>query len=382
MKILHVFPFYSIKGGGGTTWLIDQLASAQASNGHEVTVLSSNQLFDTSNLNNNNSYSIVSLKSYINYFGIYFTPGLIKFSIKHLKSYDIIHLHLFRSIQNVIICYYAKWYKVPYLIDAHGSLPRHIKSKFVKKYLFDLFFGKNILKNSNKFIAENELSYKEYIEFGVKDDKISIVRPPFPIDEYEDLPEKEIFKTNHNLKNKHLITFFGRIHWIKGIDILVEAFNNLLTKRDDIHLIIMGGDDGYRKKIEELIQSYGIENNILFTGYLSGKDKLSCIVDSSVVVQTSRYEQGAGAPFESVLCKVPIIVSDNSGAALDVKRINAGYIVKFGDIEKLSNAIDYVLNNQSESINKTIKGSERIKNDLSIEKNIIEYDNVYKSCID
>ena len=56
MKILHVFPFYSIKGGGGTTWLIDQLASAQASNGHEVTVLSSNQLFDISNLNNNNSY--------------------------------------------------------------------------------------------------------------------------------------------------------------------------------------------------------------------------------------------------------------------------------------------------------------------------------------
>ena len=381
MKILHVFPFFSIKGGGGTTWLIDQLSNAQSRVGHKVSVITTTHMFDNSNLNDKNLYNVIALKSYFNFFGIYFSPDLIKFCVKNLKDYDIIHLHLFRSIQNVIVCYYANKFKIPYLIDAHGSLPRHFKIKYLKKYLYDLFVGENILKKSKAFIAENELSYKEYIDFGIDDDKIAIVRPPFPVQDYNNLPKKGLFKTKFNLENKSIILFFGRIHWIKGIDILVESFNMLQRRREDVHLVIMGEDDGFKLKLEYIIKKLKIQDKILFTGYLSGKEKLSCIIDSSVVVQTSRYEQGAGAPFEAVLCNVPIIVSDNSGAAMDVKRLNAGYIVKFDDNQQLSNTMEYIIDNQDEAVSKTKAGANRIKNDLSIEKNITEYSDVYKSCI-
>tara|TARA_E500000178_G_C16994393_1_gene742419 strand:+ start:659 stop:1807 length:1149 start_codon:yes stop_codon:yes gene_type:complete len=382
MKILHVFPFYSISGGGGTTWLIDQLSIAQSKAGHEVTVITTDYMFDQNNLNNKNNYNVVALKSYFNFFGIYFSPELFRFCNKSLRDYDIIHLHLFRSIQNSIICYYANKFKIPYVIDAHGSLPRHFKVKYLKKYFFDILLGKDILKNSKAFIAENELSYKEYIDYGVDDDKIAIVRPPFPVKEYVDLPRKGLFKSKHNLEKKSIILFFGRIHWIKGIDILVKSFNLIQLRRDDIHLVIMGEDDGFKAKVVEIIKNLKITHKVLFTGYLSGNEKLSCIIDSSVVVQTSRYEQGAGAPLEAVLCNVPIIVSDNSGAAMDVKRLNAGYIVNFNDHEQLSDTIEYVVDNQDEAVIKTKFGAERIRQDLSIEKNIIEYDKVYKSCID
>ena len=73
--------------------------------------------------------------------------------------------------------------------------------------------------------------------------------------------------------------------------------------------------------------------------------------------------------------------NDKSGAGLDIKRLNAGYVVKFNDNEHLSKAIEYVLQNQDEAIDKTKAGANRIKQDLSIEKNILEYDNVYKACI-
>ncbi len=382
MKILHVFPFYSISGGGGTTWLIDQLSLAQSSVGHDVTVITTDYMFDKKNLNKKNIYNVIALKSYFNFFGIYFSPELIKFCNNSLKDYDIIHLHLFRSIQNTIICFYANKFKIPYVIDAHGSLPRHFKIKYLKKYVYDILFGNDILKNSKAFIAENELSYKEYIDFGIDDDKIAIVRPPFPVKEYENLPRKGLFKSKYNLEKKNIILFFGRIHWIKGIDILVRSFNLIQRRRDDIHLVIMGEDDGFKAQVQEIIKNLKISDKVLFTGYLSGNEKLSCIIDSSVVVQTSRYEQGAGAPLEAVLCNVPIIVSDNSGAAMDVKRLNTGYIVKFNDFEQLSDTIEYVVDNQDEAKIKTKSGAERIKQDLSIERNIIQYYNVYKSCID
>ena len=143
----------------------------------------------------------------------------------------------------------------------------------------------------------------------------------------------------------------------------------------------MGDDDGYKQNLKKIIDKEELNDRVLFTGYLSGDKKLSCLVDSSVVVQTSRYEQGAGAPLEAVLCNTPIIVSDNSGAGLYVKRLNAGFIVKFGDINELSSTINYVLNNQEESVAKTVLGANRVKESLSIKNNILEYDLIYKLCI-
>ena len=64
---------FLIKGGGGTTWLVDQIASAQSKNGHDVSVLTSNFMFDDSNLNNNNLYNVIVLKSYFNFWYLFFS---------------------------------------------------------------------------------------------------------------------------------------------------------------------------------------------------------------------------------------------------------------------------------------------------------------------
>src|SRR5207245_11567707 len=88
---------------------------------------------------------------------------------------------------------------------------------------------------------------------------------------------------------------------------------------------------------------------VRFTGFLGGEDKLAALVDADVVVQTSRYEQGAWAPFEAVLCGTPIVVSRNSGAGEDVKRIDAGYLVDFGDRAELRDTLAYVLDHPDEA---------------------------------
>ena len=91
--------------------------------------------------------------------------------------------------------------------------------------------------------------------------------------------------------------------------------------------------------------------------------------------------QGAGVVIEAVLCGVPIIVSDNSGAGDDVRRLNAGYIVKFNDIENLKNTINYIVENKHEAKEKTYIGAQNIRKNLSIKKNILKYKEAYKDII-
>jgi glycosyltransferase involved in cell wall biosynthesis len=176
--------------------------------------------------------------------------------------------------------------------------------------------------------------------------------------------------------------FLGRIHFIKGIDFLVESFHELTRERNDIILVIVGPDDGYKSNLEELIDKLNLSEKILFTGNLTGKDKLSALVDANVVVQTSRYEQGAWVPFEAILCNTPIIVSSNSGAGEDVRKIDAGYLVEWGDKRELKDMIQYVLDNPTQAASKTRKAKEYIKANLSLNKKIEEYEKLYRECIE
>ena len=119
-------------------------------------------------------------------------------------------------------------------------------------------------------------------------------------------------------------------------------------------------------------------DKVLFNGFLDGVAKLSALVDADVGVQTSVYEQGAWAPFAAVLCNTPIIVSSNSGAGEDVKKIDAGYLVEYDDKNQLRDMMQYVLDNPAEAQKKTQKAKEYIKSNLSLEKGIENYEKLYQ----
>jgi len=101
-------------------------------------------------------------------------------------------------------------------------------------------------------------------------------------------------------------------------------------------------------------------------------------VDADVLIQTSRYEQGAWAPFEAILCNTPIIVSSNSGAGEDVKKIDAGYLVEYGNKNELRDTIQNVLDNQAEAQSKTKRARDYIEANLSLSKRVEDYERLYE----
>ena len=100
-----------------------------------------------------------------------------------------------------------------------------------------------------------------------------------------------------------------------------------------------------------------------------------------MVVQTSRYEQGAWAPIEAVLCGTPIIVSDNSGAGEDVRRMDAGYLVEFGNVGDLAGKIEHVLDRPEEARAKARAAAAYVTEHLSMDKCVVEYERLYEACV-
>jgi len=382
MKVLHVFDLFSLAHGGGSVDVLYRLSRALARKGHEVVIYTTDFELDQGYIDSLPEVKVYPFHSWSSLAEFYFTPGMIGEVKRKLKDFDVVHLHCYRSFQNIVIHHYAQKYSIPYMVDARGSTPRTAGGKrglkWLLRWLFDVIFGCRILRDAGKCIGETEIGVNEYKELGVEQDRIVLLSPPFDTEDFSLLPPSGRFRSKFDIKEKHIIMFLGRIHWIKGIDFLVESFHQLAQSRNDVILVIVGSDDGYKSTLDRLIASLDLSDKVLFTGFLGGEEKLSALVDADVLIQTSRYEQGAWAPFEAILCNTPIIVSSNSGAGEDVKKIDAGYLVEYGNKNELRDTIQYILDNPAEAQSKTKRARDYIEANLSLSKRVEDYERLYE----
>ena len=395
MKIIQIVGGFVPAQFGGTKVLCYELSKELTRRGHEVTVYTTDadigsRLTDVHGVKNIDGIEVRYFRNLSNLmahkYKIALPLGMSLTVRREISNNDVIHLHVFRSFQNIVMHHYAKKHGIPYVLDAHGSTPRiHGGKRGVKwllKWIFDVAFGYRILRDASKVVAETEVGVNEYKEFGINQDKIVLITPPFPLEEFSQLPPPGRFRSKYDIKDKQILLFLGRIHWIKGLDFLVESFYELTKSRSKAILVIVGPNDGYKPTLDKLINNLDLSDKVLYTGFLGGEEKLSALVDADVVLQTSIYEQGAWAPFEAVLCNTPIIVSSNSGAGEDVKRIDAGYLVEYGNKNELRDTMQYVLDNPAEAQIKTKKAKNYIETNLSMAKGIEKYEKLYKKVIE
>tara|TARA_B110000503_G_C7065695_1_gene378649 strand:- start:26 stop:1192 length:1167 start_codon:yes stop_codon:yes gene_type:complete len=384
MKILHSFILFSIEIGGGTSDFIYKICKAQVKAGLKPTVLSGSYAFDQFLADTLDQVDFHVERTWLYKQGFSLMPWLIPWCRNNLQQYDIVHMHAYRTFQNVVLYYYCKKYNIPYVMDAHGSVPYFTKKKFIKK-IFDKFIGKFILKNANVLLAETEVGVDEYINLDktINKNKIVILSPPFDTDEYLQLPKKGNFRKKYNISlDEKVISFLGRVHYIKGNDFLIKGFAEFVKCNQNSKLVIIGPDDGHMVECKEIVNNLGIKDKVIFTGFLGGEYKNSALVDSDIVVQLSRQEQGAWAPLEAVLCETPIVVTGHTGTGEDIKRLNAGYLVDFDDVNGLSNIFINIFDSYDLAMNKTLKAKQYIEQHLSFNCRVGEYTDIYNKSIE
>lgn len=343
MKILEVtHAFLHKHSAGGSTEIMYCLSKELAERGHEVTFYTSDYKLANERVESLQQFNVevFNFKVWLNLAGFYITPSMLK-SAAEVKRFDVIHMHNYRTFQNIVVAYYAKKYNIPYVLQAEGSLITFFQKGVLKK-IFDAVWGRRMLKDATKVVAASRMEASQYKSIGICEDKIVIV--PFGIDltEFENLPERGKFRRRYGINdNQKIILYLGRIHKIKGLDLLLEAFTDVSRNLDDVKLVIVGPDDGYLYTMKRLIADLGISSKVLFTGPLYGQEKLEAYVDADVYVLPSFYEDFGLTVLEAMACGTPVIVTDRCGTA-DVVDGQAGLVVP-RDKGQLSSAILNIL---------------------------------------
>lgn len=356
MNILLVSNFYKPSWEtGGVTKVNYELAKNLVRLGHNVTVYTTDGFNSRLNVKKNVPVDVEGVKVYYFYnlsryfvkkliFPIpYYAPLIIR---KYIRNFDVIHIHEHRSLLAVFVHYYAKKYKVPYILQSHGSIFPHFQKKGLKKF-FDQVLGANILKDASKLIALTETEANQYMQMGIDQSKICIIPNGINLEEFENLPEKGEFRKKYSIKESDkMILFLGRIDKIKGIDLLIDAFSQLITEVNNVKLVIVGPKvDNYYLMMIEKVKSLNLTDSVLFTGPLYGRDKATAYVDSDLYILPSRYETFPNTVLESCVCGTPVIITDRCGISDIVVNYKLGSVVKFDKIQ-LKCAIVQFLNEE------------------------------------
>ena len=122
----------------------------------------------------------------------------------------------------------------------------------------------------------------------------------------------EIVRELEDLKNKgyYLVGNVGRLSEQKGMEYFIQSFPTVKSKHSKVKYIIIGdGED--RDKLNELVKSLGIEEDIIFLGYRS--DIQNVMLQLDCVVLSSLWEGLPLTPIEAFSVGKTVI-----GTAVDV----------------------------------------------------------------
>ena len=282
-------------------------------------------------------YSLGKAKTQLAY-----NNNLLSFLKKNITNYDVViieGLWLYNSYCTVQV---FKWFKknrpglkIPKLyIMPHGMLDPWFQNKKTRLW-------KSIRNSIYWHLVEKKVvNYVDGLLFTCEVEML-LARTTFQ--GYN--PKKEInvgFGINHppensstilnafldlcpEIKGEKYILFLSRIHFKKGVDLLINSYNYLSTKKLNLpHLVIAGSNDSSYAK--EMISLSSNNPKIHFPGMLIGDVKWGAFYGCEAFILPSHQENFGIAVAEALACGKPVLISNKINIYKEIEEGSAGII--------------------------------------------------------
>jgi len=277
---------------------------------------------------------------------------------------QIIHAIGIRGFQAFISALISKFHKIPLVISDQGGLYTHpdFQKKGKKRILYKIQepIIKFIINQAEKIMVSNEYEYSIFSNY-CNPEKLEIIRNGIDFKTLEKSPFD--FKKKYNLENR-IILFLGRFAKVKGIDILLDAFSDLIKddRFNDVILVIMGSDFGYGGIMKKIIKEMNLKNRIKIIEKPDREEVISAYHGCEFLVLPSRWEMSPLTPLEGFACKKPTISTRVHGIPYVVKDEDNGLLFDIENKSELKQKIEELLVDNEKRMRLGEEGYRMVKN--------------------
>ncbi len=188
-----------------------------------------------------------------------------------MENPDIIHAHS-PSLNVIPALKVGRRYNIPVVYEArafwedaavdHGTFK---ESSF--KYRVSRFIETRFFKKVDAIFTISEGMRKEMIARGISEKQITIIPNGVDTKQFSTIPRDEFLSQKKNIKGKKVLGFIGSFYHYEGIDLLIDAFAEILKKNNNVVLLLVGDGPEYTK-IREMTDKKGLNGRVIFTGQI------------------------------------------------------------------------------------------------------------------
>jgi glycosyltransferase involved in cell wall biosynthesis len=213
------------------------------------------------------------------------------------------------------------------------------------KSAFDAFFTRPMLTQAALLFAQTEHERRLYAATGGSESVIRML--PLPLEELPVRSEGGSFRQRLGIAPEvPLLLFLGRIHKLKGLDMLIAALADILDGRVGPVLAVVGRDDGGWARIEQEFEPLIASRAVRFVGPMYGDERFEAYSDADVFCLTpSHWEETSLAALEAGACGTAVVVTEQADIP-DLEAAGGGHVVPFEQGRIRTAVVDAVARSQ------------------------------------
>jgi glycosyltransferase involved in cell wall biosynthesis len=242
-----------------------------------------------------------------------------------------------------------RWESVCYCFSGVENPVANSRYKWAR--LFGAFFEKKMFLDLKKINVDVMLASADHRSIdemitrskGLLDKRLVHHFPTrVDMDSFQPLPKKETRKALNLGNDKIIIVTCGRISWIKGWDLILDAMA-LLKKKGKDYQVIFVGDGEDRLKLVQKAKELALEKNILITGFIPNSEVKNYLNAADLCVVASHKEGWSLAMLEMLACGKPVVSTYVSGANDMICAGHNGFVVEDRNPKVFADAISAAL---------------------------------------
>ena len=250
-------------------------------------------------------WGFFDLKGFRKFGGYIYILSLLWYLWRYRRDYDLIHIHLlsYPAFPAVLA---GRWFGKKSIIKIansdRGSDIRRMQNN-------DLLPGQKqmlpLTLQADCFVAINSRIIAELQAAGVPPERIVVIPNGVEVD-------GRVPKQSYSLGGSVRLVFVGRLHPQKGLDLLLPAFKQVVTRRPDIDWQLwVVGDGSLRSELERLAAQLELGSAVKFWGQVA--DVPAYLARADIFVLPSRAEGMSNALLEAMAHGLPCIATGISG---------------------------------------------------------------------
>ena len=347
MKILQGCVRYPPAPGGAET-VVKAYSEGLRDLGHDVEVITTDLYTETPfvkkempsevngiNVTRHKAYTVSGEAHYV------LAPGMVQSFLS--KKADIIHTHSYGYFQNHAGWIRERFQSTPWVITPHfhpsWSMWGGAKRKTLREF-YDTVIGKGTMESADLITCVSKHERDMLVsEIGISEDNIKIIYNGINWNDWQILPDKNIFRKQYPDISDKFVLFAGRLATNKGLSDLISAMN--LVNQKSVDLVITGADMGLGKQLEKEALEKGVRMHRL--GHIDDETYRSVLAAAEMLVLPSEYEAFGIVLLEAAAAETAVIGTNVGGIPEAMSPGNNGLIVEYNDVDNLSKSIATLL---------------------------------------